>query len=305
MTSSTVAAPAAPRAGSKPRASARRGSSALAALGLVPFAAYLLLFLALPTLLAVGTGFFTRDGSFTWSNLSALGDPTVLLTFANSAGLSLLTAAIGAVVGALVCYALLGLSPTGAVRTVVDAASGVLAQTGGVMLAFMFIASIGLQGVITQLLKDAGILLYADGPWIYELPGLVLPYLYFQIPLMVITFMPALSALKPQWAEANLTLGGTRASFWLRIGIPVLAPAFLASFLLLFANAFSSYATAAALASQGAQIVPLQIRAALTSETVLGRENLAGALALGMIAVVAVVMWLYSLVQRRASRWQS
>lgn len=305
MTSSTLAASAATRAGSKPRASARRGSSALAALGLVPFAAYLLLFLALPTLLAVGTGFFARDGSFTWSNLSALGDPTVLLTFANSAGLSLLTAAIGSVVGALVCYALLGLSPTGAVRTVVDAASGVLAQTGGVMLAFMFIASIGLQGVITQLLKDAGILLYADGPWIYELPGLVLPYLYFQIPLMVITFMPALSALKPQWAEANLTLGGTRTSFWLRIGIPVLAPAFLASFLLLFANAFSSYATAAALASQGAQIVPLQIRAALTSETVLGRENLAGALALGMIAVVAVVMWLYSLVQRRASRWQS
>jgi putative spermidine/putrescine transport system permease protein len=305
VTSTAAAAPAATRAGSEPRASARRGSSVLAALGLVPFAAYLLLFLALPTLLAVATGFFTRDGAFTWSNLSALADPTILLTFANSAGLSLLTAAIGAVVGALVCYALLGLNPAGAVRTVVDAASGVLAQTGGVMLAFMFIASIGLQGVITQLLKDAGISLYADGPWIYELPGLILPYLYFQIPLMVITFMPALSALKPQWAEANLTLGGTRASFWLRIGIPVLAPAFLASFLLLFANAFSSYATAAALASQGAQIVPLQIRAALTSETVLGRENLAGALALGMIVIVGIVMWLYSLVQRRASRWQA
>jgi putative spermidine/putrescine transport system permease protein len=305
VTSTAAAAPAATRAGSEPRASARRGSSVLAALGLVPFAAYLLLFLALPTLLAVATGFFTRDGAFTWSNLSALADPTILLTFANSAGLSLLTAAIGAVVGALVCYALLGLNPAGAVRTVVDAASGVLAQTGGVMLAFMFIASIGLQGVITQLLKDAGISLYADGPWIYELPGLILPYLYFQIPLMVITFMPALSALKPQWAEANLTLGGTRASFWLRIGIPVLAPAFLASFLLLFANAFSSYATAAALASQGAQIVPLQIRAALTSETVLGRENLAGALALSMIVIVGIVMWLYSLVQRRASRWQA
>ncbi|MBS1895956.1 MAG: ABC transporter permease [Actinobacteria bacterium] len=305
VTSTATAARAAPRAGSKPRASARRGSSVLAAVGLVPFAAYLLIFLALPTLLAVATGFFTRDGSFTWSNLSALGDPTVLLTFANSAGLSLLTAAIGAIAGALVCYALLDMNPAGAVRTVVDAASGVLAQTGGVMLAFMFIASIGLQGVITQLLKDVGISLYAQGPWIYELPGLILPYLYFQIPLMVITFMPALSALKPQWAEANLTLGGTRASFWLRIGIPVLAPAFLASFLLLFANAFSSYATAAALASQGAQIVPLQIRAALTSETVLGRENLAGALALGMIVVVGIVMWLYSLVARRAARWQS
>ncbi|GAA4479066.1 ABC transporter permease [Microbacterium panaciterrae] len=311
MTSSATAAPAAPRAGSEPRASARRGAPALvrhglATIGLVPFAAYLLLFLVLPTILAVATGFFTRSGALTGSNLSALWDPTILLTFGNSAGISLLTAVIGAVVGALVCYALLGMNPAGTVRTVVEAASGVLAQTGGVMLAFMFIASIGLRGVITMLLKDLfGVDLFAQGPWIYELPGLILPYLYFQIPLMVITFMPALSALKPQWAEANLTLGGTRSSFWLRIGIPVLAPAFLASFLLLFANAFSSYATAAALASQGSQIVPLQIRAALTSETVLGRENLAGALALGMIVVVGIVMWLYSLVQRRAARWQA
>lgn len=305
MTSTVTAAPAAPRAGSKPRASARLGSSVLASLGLVPIAAYLLLFLVLPTILAIGTGFFTKDGAFTWSNLSALWDPTVVLTFVNSAGISLLTAVLGAVIGALVCYALLGLSPASGVRTVVDAAAGVLAQTGGVMLAFMFIATIGIRGVVTVLLKDAfGINLFANGPWIYELPGLILPYLYFQIPLMVITFMPALSALKPQWAEANLSLGGTRASFWLRIGIPVLAPSFLASFLLLFANAFSSYATAAALASQGSQIVPLQIRAALTSETVLGRENLAGALALGMIIIVGIVMWLYSLVQRRASRWQ-
>lgn len=316
MTVDTTAAPAAARAGSEPAAPARHGSSGaplaarlrsgLAAIGLVPFAAYLLLFLVLPTILAVGTGFFTRDGAFTTSNLSALWDPTVLLTFANSAGLSLLTALVGALVGALVCYALLGMSPSGRMRTVLDAASGVLAQTGGVMLAFMFIASIGLRGVVTVLLKDVfGVDLFAQGPWIYELPGLILPYLYFQIPLMVITFMPALSALKPQWAEANLTLGGTRGSFWMRIGIPVLAPAFLASFLLLFANAFSSYATAAALASQGSQIVPLQIRAALTSETVLGRENLAGALALGMIVIVGIIMWLYSLVQRRAARWQA
>ena len=313
---SVATAPAASPAGSEPRASARRGPSAaargallknaLAAVGLVPFAAYLLLFLVLPTILAIGTGFFTRDGAFTTANLSALWDPTVLATFWNSTWVSLLTAVIGAVVGALVCYALLGMDPSGRVRTIVDAASGVLAQTGGVMLAFMFIASIGLRGVLTALLKDVfGINLFAQGPWIYELPGLILPYLYFQIPLMVITFMPALSALKPQWAEANLTLGGTRSSFWLRIGIPVLAPAFLASFLLLFANAFSSYATAAALASQGSQIVPLQIRAALTSETVLGRENLAGALALGMIIIVGIVMWLYSLVARRAARWQA
>nr|WP_231868246.1 MULTISPECIES: ABC transporter permease subunit [unclassified Microbacterium] len=278
----------------------------MAWLGLIPFAAYVLLFLAVPTVLAIGSGFFDGDGAFTWTNVAALGDPVVLTTFANSAGLSLLTAAVGALVGALVSYALLGMNPDGVVRRSVDAAAGVLAQFGGVMLAFAFIATIGIQGVVTVFLRDTfGIDIFAEGTWLYELPGLVLPYIYFQVPLMVITFLPALAALKPQWVEANLTLGGSRASFWLRIGLPVLAPSFLASLLLLFANAFSSYATAAALASQGSQIVPLQIRTALTSETLLGRENLAGALALGMIIVVGVVMALYSLIQRRASRWQA
>lgn len=300
-----ASAPATP-AGSSQHARARRSAPSLAWLGLVPFAAYVVLFLAVPTILAIGSGFFTKDGSFTWTNVAALADPVVLNTFANSAGLSLLTAVVGALAGALVCYALLGMDPEGQTRSAVDAAAGVLAQFGGVMLAFAFIATIGIQGVVTVFLKDSfGVNIFENGTWLYELPGLVLPYFYFQIPLMVITFMPALAALKPQWAEANLTLGGTRASFWLRVGIPVLAPSFLASLLLLFANAFSSYATAAALASQGAQIVPLQIRTALTSETVLGRENLAGALALGMIVVVGVVMALYSLVQRRAARWQS
>ncbi|QEO14260.1 ABC transporter permease subunit [Agromyces intestinalis] len=290
-------------------APSRRGAASVstpAALGLVPFAAYVLVFLALPTLLAVVSGFFDDDGAFTLDNLIALGDPVIVQTFVNSIWLSALTAVAGAIIGALACYALLGLPSTSRVRSTVDAVAGVLAQFGGVMLAFAFIATIGLQGMITLWLQNVfGVDIFAEGAWVYSLPGLILPYIYFQVPLMVITFMPAVSALKPQWAEANLTLGGSRTGFWLRIGMPVLAPSFLASLLLLFANAFSSYATAAALASQGSQIVPLQIRAALTSEkTILGRSNLAGTLALGMIVIMAVVMWLYSLVQRRAARWQ-
>jgi putative spermidine/putrescine transport system permease protein len=272
-------------------------------LGLLPFGLYLIFFLALPTVLAVASGVVV-NGQLQLGNLVALGDPVIVRTFWNSIWLSLLTAVVGAVVGALVCYALLGLPQTGIVRTVVDAASGVLAQFGGVMLAFAFIATIGIHGVVTGWLKTLGVDIFANGAWVYELPGLIGPYLYFQVPLMVITFNPAVTALKPAWAEANLTLGGTRMSFWTHIGLPVLAPSFLASFLLLFANAFSSYATAAALASQGSQIVTLQIRNALTSETLLGRQNLAGVLALGMVMVVGVVMWAYSAVQRKAAQWQ-
>ncbi|MCI4656932.1 ABC transporter permease [Cryobacterium zhongshanensis] len=276
-----------------------------AAFGLLPFAVYVLLFLALPTLIAVGTGFFDKSGRFTLATIAALGNPVVLTAFGNSLWLSALTAVLGAVLGAIACYGLLGARPDGALRTVVDSLSGVLAQFGGVMLAFAFIATIGIQGMVTLILRDTfGVDIFSGGVWLYELPGLVLPYLYFQVPLMIITFMPALQALKPTWAEANSTLGGSTVSYWLRIAGPVLAPSFLGSLLLLFANAFSSYATAAALTSQGSQIVPLQIRSALTSETVLGRENLAGALALGMVVVMVVVMAGYSALQSRAARWQ-
>ncbi|HEV7957143.1 MAG TPA: ABC transporter permease, partial [Marisediminicola sp.] len=270
-----------------------------------PFAFYVLLFLAVPTLLALGTGFLDGDGSLTLDNITALFDPVILGAFASSFWVSALTAIVGAVVGALVCYALLGTRPDGAVRSFVDSASSVLAQFGGVMLAFAFIATIGIQGLVTVILRDRfGTDIYADGVWLYQVPGLLLPYLYFQVPLMIITFMPALQGLKPQWAEAAATLGGTRLIFWTRIAGPVLAPSFLGCLLLLFANAFSSYATAAALISQGAQIVPLQIRAALISETVLGRANVAGALALGMIVVMVVVMTSYSALQSRTARWQ-
>ena len=274
-------------------------------LGLTPFAIYVLLFLAIPTTLAVSTGFFTEDGALTFDNIVGLFAPNVLASFGASFFVSAVTAIVGAIIGALVCYALLGLRPDGAVRSFIDSVSSVLAQFGGVMLAFAFIALMGGQGLLTLFLKNnLGIDIYADGNWLYQVPGLLPVYLYFQVPLMVITFMPAMQGLKLTWAEANATLGGTRLTYWTRIAAPVLAPSFFGSLLLLFANAFSSYATAAALISQGAQIVPLQIRGALVSETVLGRENMAGALALGMIIVMVVVMWGYSVLQTRTSRWQ-
>ena len=133
--------------------------------------------------------------------------------------------------------------------------------------------------------------------------GLTLVYTLFQIPLMVIVFLPALDGLRQEWCDASASLGGSSWSFWRHVGGPILAPSFLGALLLLFANAFSAYATAAALVSQGSPIVPLQIREALTSEVVVGQENVGKALALGMIVIVVAVMGLYALVQRRAARW--
>ncbi|MEV7624790.1 ABC transporter permease [Actinoplanes sp. NPDC089786] len=273
------------------------------ALGTVPFFAYVAIFLITPTLVVVVGAFAGDEGGVTLANVRALGQGYILDAFGRSILLSASTALIGAVLGALLAYALVTAKPGGLLRRAVTAACGVLAQFGGVTLAFAFIATIGLSGFVTVALNDAGVDIYSGGVWLFDLPGLVLVYTYFQIPLMVIVFLPALDGIRPQWREAAESLGGTTWVYWAKVAGPLLAPSFLGSTLLLFANAFSAYATAAALVSQGSPIIPLQIRGALTSEVVLGQANVGKAMALGMIVVVAVVMTLYALLQRRTARW--
>lgn len=122
---------------------------------------------------------------------------------------------------------------------------------------------------------------------------------------MVIVFLPALEGLRPQWREATENLGRSLWTYWTRVAGPILAPSFLGSLLLLFANSFSAFATAAALISQQTLIVPMEIESALRNENDLGMDAYAQALALGMIVVVALVMWAYAALQKRAARWTS
>jgi putative spermidine/putrescine transport system permease protein len=272
--------------------------------GVLPFFVFVGVFLLIPTLVVAIGAFGDEANRPTLANITALTDGYIVDSFVRSIVLSAVTAIIGAVVGALLAYALVTAKPDGAVRRLITSACGVLAQFGGVTLAFAFIATLGLSGFFTVFLRDQlGVYIYASGVWLFDLPGLALVYTYFQIPLMVIVFLPALDGIRPQWREATEVLGGSTWYYWRRVAGPLLTPAFLGATLLLFANSFSAYATAAALVSQGSPIVPLQIRSALTSEVVLGRENLGKAMALGMVVVVAVVMWLYALSQRRTSRW--
>ncbi|GAB3393535.1 ABC transporter permease subunit [Humibacter soli] len=286
----------------------RRRSGAV--FGFTPFAVYILIFLAIPTVWAVASGFLDGSGAFTLHNFAAFKDPFILKAFWNSVWLSALVAAVSAVIGAVICVAMLGTKPNGLLRNVVDSLSSVFAQFGGVMLAFAFIALIGQQGLLTLWLQhylhfDINDLAFDKkaGPLLYQVSGLIYPYLYFSIPLMVLSFMPALEGLKPQWGEAVATLGGGRFTYWLRVAFPVLAPAFFGSLILLFANAFSSFATAAALINSGV-LVPLAMKQELSSETIPNVANTPGVLALGMIVIMVVIMWLYSLLQRRSRRWE-
>jgi putative spermidine/putrescine transport system permease protein len=271
-------------------------------MALLPFFAYAAIFLVVPTVTVV-VGAFQDGNGFSLDNLAALFEPTPLTALWKSLVLSTTSAVVGAVFGAFLAYLVVKRPATSLFRRTVTAVSGVLAQFGGVPLAFAFIATLGFSGAVTEALRSSfGVDIFGSG-WLFGLRGLILVYSYFQIPLMVIVFLPALDGIRPQWREAAVNLGASTWQYWRRVAGPLLAPAFLGSTLLLFANAFAAYATAALLVSQGNPITPLFIRAALTSEVVLGRQNFAAALAFEMVIVVAVVMTLYALLLRRTSRW--
>jgi putative spermidine/putrescine transport system permease protein len=247
--------------------------------------------LLLPTGIVIWNAFKNATGGFTLANLDFTA-PNVRSAFTGSLELSLISSLIGAALGALLAYAVASGNPDGAVRRLYLAASGVLAQFGGVTLAFAFLASVGPVGLFLHLSW------YLNFPW-----GITLIYLYFQIPLMVLVFLPAIDGLKVQWREAAENLGGSTWQYWRHVGGPLLLPAFLGATLLLFANSLSAFATIVAWENQLQLVVPQLISNSLISEVGLANPHEGDALAFGMIVMVVIVMTAYYFLQRRTARW--
>jgi len=276
----------------------------------VPFFLYVAVFLLLPIgVLAVEAFRSTDPVTFeeTWStgSIVAATEGAYRRAYVGSLQLSLITAVLGGVLGLALAVAILQTRRNLLLRRLVLTASGVLANFGGIPLAFAFLATIGANaGVLTLLLRDSfGIGL--GGFSLYSMTGLALVYLYFLIPLMVLTITPALEALRPQWREASDNLGASGWQYWRYVGGPVLAPPVIGATMLLFASAFAAYATARALVGSSVPLVTLQIANALSSNVSVGSENLGKALALGMVLLIGVVMAFYAWVQRRTQRWLS
>jgi putative spermidine/putrescine transport system permease protein len=261
-------------------------------LGTAPFLAYVGIFLLLPTGIIVVNAFRSPSGALNLSSLKLLFESAERSYFTGSLELCLISSVLGAVLGAILAYAIASGNPDGTVRRLYIAVSGVLAQFGGVTLAFAFVVLIG----------PVGLLIHAS--WFYSFPwGIAVIYTYFQVPLMVLVFLPAIDGVKVQWREASDSLGASTWQYWRYVGGPLLAPAFFGAALLLFANALSAFATIVAWENQIAYTVPQQIYVAINSEVGLSNVNQADVLALGMIIIVAIIMTGYAFLQRRAARW--
>ncbi|GGS91820.1 ABC transporter permease [Planobispora rosea] len=239
----------------------------------------------------------TRLSSFSTANVAGSLQGAYLNTLVSSVQLSAVVALLGAVLGTFLAQAVVT-SRFRALRETVLTASGVLANFGGVPLAFTWVATLGNSGVLTQAFG-----LDAHGWSLYTFWGLAVVYLYFSVPLMVLVMVPALDGLKAQWREAASNSGATAWQYWRHVGVPVLTPSLLGGTVLLFGGAFAAYATAKAMVGSTVPLVTLQIADALTGDVLIGHENIALALSLDMIIVAALVMAVYLPLQRRSGRW--
>jgi putative spermidine/putrescine transport system permease protein len=268
----------------------------------VPFAAWVLVFLAIPAVAVVIGAFQKPSGGWTMKNVDIATQGVYMSGFENSLKMALLTAIVPAITGTFLAYAI-HTSRGSFLRRVSVTASGVFANFGGVPLAFMFIATLGLSGIGTQWLSDLSINLYQHGFTLYSFSGVALVYMYFQIPLFVLVTLPAFEGLRKSWREAAENLGAHSWQYWRHVGIPVLMPAILGSTLLVFGFGLSAYATADALTAGTIALTPIQIGTFLNGNVLAGQENVGKALAVGLIAISAMAMLAYVILQRRASRW--
>ena len=264
----------------------------------------MIVFLGVPVYVVIHGALTTETNQFTWDNFRQTWDSAgYRLAFKNSLILSVWTSLVGAFFGTWFAAAVVTARRGGLLHRIVQSASGVLAYFAGVPLAFAFIAALGLQGVVTVLLRHHGLDLYAHGFTISSLTGVGLCYVYFQIPLMVILITPALEGIRSEWQDAALSLGASKLGYLRHVALPVLLPSFVGATLILFGNAFSAYATALALVGSTLSIVPAQIDNALNGNVLVGADRPGLTLGTEMIIVILIVMVGYWLVQRRARRW--
>ncbi len=226
--------------------------------------------------------------------------PSLRQAVVTSLRLATMAAALGTMLGALLALAVHRTMGERFRATFLSLAT-VANNYGGVPLAFGFILLLGSTGMLTQL--AASVIGRKVTIELVSFWGLVSVYLYFLIPLCILTFFPSLVALRAELREAAEVHGASAYHFWRYVGGPILIPPLFASFVLLFASALGSYSTPWAIIGGGADLTLMTVQIGF----VFGESGfdivVADGLAVMIIALVSLSLIVYHLLMARAARW--
>lgn len=160
----------------------------------------------------------------------------------------------------------------------------------GIPLAFAFIILLGNMGILVLLGKNMGISALADFN-VYSFQGLLMTYIYFQIPLASLLLLPVFDGLRREWKEAVLLLGGNSFIYWRKVAIPAILPSLLATLSVLFSNAIAAYATAYALLANNYSLLPIRISEQFVGDLV-QRKEFGSALAVVLMSTMVAATFI-------------
>ncbi|WP_176408484.1 ABC transporter permease [Lysinibacillus boronitolerans] len=266
---------------------------------LSPFLVLLLLFFLVPLLYMLITSFQNSEGFTLKQYESIFTNDYILQGFKNSITLSVISAMIALLITLFAVYAMMKFSEP--VREKIIILTNLTSNFSGIPLAFAFIVLLGNSGLFTLLFDKWDIDVLTSFS-LYSWSGLLLIYIYFQLPLSLMLLYPIYDGIQQQWKEAAALLGASSWQFWMKIGIPVMLPGIVGTFSVLFANAMGAYASAYALTSSNYNLVAIRIGSLIKGD-IFAQPELASAiaviLAVTMVTAMLISEWSISKTRRK------
>ncbi|MDU1043891.1 MULTISPECIES: ABC transporter permease subunit [Peptoniphilus] len=266
---------------------------------MILFSVIVISILLYPLVKMIISSFMTSSGDFTLENYKEIFSAKMYVdSFKNSIILSFFSALVGVIFTWLATYSIISLFPKAREKFLVI--SNLTSNFAGIPLAFAFIILLGNSGVIVLFDKLTGINLLKDFN-LYSVSGLLLIFIYFQLPLGITLMVPIFDALDKKWREAAELLGANSFYYWKKIGLPVLAPSLIGIFSIMFANALGAYASAEALTGSSVNLLAIRIGNTVSGD-IFARPEIGAALSLVLSIILLVNMLISSWMTKKFRR---
>jgi sulfate transport system permease protein len=223
--------------------------------------------------------------------------PRVLASYRLSFGASLLAAAINAVFGLMLAWALVRYTFPGKrlIDALVDLPFALPTAVAGISLTALYARN----GWLGQYLEPLGIKV-AFTPL-----GVLVALIFIGLPFVVRTVQPVLEDMDADFEEAAATLGASRWQAFTRVVLPTLTPALLTGFALAFARAVGEYGSVIFIAGNipmVSEITPLIIITKLEQYDYRGATAIAAVMLLVSFTLLLLINALQAWSNRRAGR---
>ena len=241
---------------------------------------------------------FLKTTELTWGEfIDVVTAPQVVATYKLSFGASLLAAAINAVFGLMLAWALVRYSFPGKkiIDALVDLPFALPTAVAGIALTALYAKN----GWLGQYLEPLGIKV-AFTPL-----GVLVALVFIGLPFVVRTVQPILEDLDTELEEAATCLGAQRWQTFRHVILPILLPALMTGFALAFARAVGEYGSVIFIAGNlpyVSEITPLMIITKLEQYDYRGATAIASVMLLFSFTLLLIINGLQAWTAKRTGR---